>query len=576
MKLLKFLFRYSPKNIVFSALLGTICGFANTWVLMLINAHLKGAVTTEHEIWKYAAVCLVVMFTYFAARVSISRLTLWSAFDLRLQIARQWVNKSLYELERDGNQKLLSAITQDVEELSAIMRGLPFLCVDYAITLGCFGYLAYLSWQLLLALLAVIAMLTAVRKTQARQYERTLNEAHHHSGKLLSTFIAMERGIKELKMNRARWNAFYVGELYQTSESLRDLSFKSEVLFAVTNSFGELSYFIFAAALIYGAPLMHNISLDLIISFAFTVIYLRVPLDHVLASPMQMARAQVALNHLESLGVFEHRSSLSVDKLRQLTARKQLAVGVEADAKLTEPVPKKLETSLRFKAVEYKYEDTAGEGGFKFGPIDLTIHPRELLFITGGNGSGKTTFAKILCGLYPPNAGEIWLDDIRIQPENSNWYAQHFGTVFSDSHLFSKLYGAEDLPQTSGMVTEYLKEFKLQDKVKFDQGRFSTVALSQGQRKRLSLLVAYMEERPFYLFDEWAADQDPEFRKIFYFRLLRELKAKGKTIIVITHDDRYYHVADRVLKFEGGELWEEDVAGGLLSTEHAAVMNTAR
>jgi putative pyoverdin transport system ATP-binding/permease protein len=576
MKLLKFLFRYSPKNIVFSALLGLICGFANTWVLVLINAHLKGAMATEHEIWKYAAVCLVVMFTYFAARVSIARLTLWSAFDLRLQIAHQWVNKPLYELERNGNAKLLSAITQDVEELSVTMRALPFLCVDYAIVVGCFGYLAYLSWQLLLALLAVIALLTTVKKTQQGQYERALGAAHHHSGKLLSTFIAMERGIKELKMNRARWNAFYVGELYQTSESLRDLSFKSEVLFAFTNSFGELGYFIFAATLIYGAPLMHNISVDLIISFAFTVIYLRVPLDHVLASPMQMARAQVALNNLESLGVFEHRSSLSVDKLRQLTAREQVAVTVEADAKLREQVPKNLETSLRFKAVEYKYEDTDGEGGFKFGPLDLTIHPRELLFITGGNGSGKTTFAKILCGLYPPSAGEIWLDDIRIQPENSNWYAQHFGTVFADSHLFSKLYGAEDLPQTSGMVAEYLKELKLQDKVKFEQGRFSTVALSQGQRKRLSLLVAYMEERPFYLFDEWAADQDPEFRKIFYFRLLRELKAKGKTIIVITHDDRYYHVADRVLKFEGGELRQEDFAGGLLSTEHAAAVNASR
>ncbi|HEY9712767.1 MAG TPA: ATP-binding cassette domain-containing protein, partial [Chroococcales cyanobacterium] len=351
---------------------------------------------------------------------------------------------------------------------------------------------------------------------------------------------------------------------------------KSEVLWAFVFGYGEILYFMFVALLLYAVPLMHNISLDLIISFAFTLIYIRVPFDHVLESPMQLARAQVALNNLEFLGVFEHRSSLSVDKLRQLTAREQLAVAVEADAKLKDQVPKNIETSLRFKAVEYKYEDTDDEVGFKFGPINLTIHARELLFITGGNGSGKTTFGKILCGLYPPSGGEIWLDNIKIQPENSQWYTQHFGTVFSDSHLFSKLYGTQDLPQTSATVTEYLKEFKLQDKVKFDQGRFSTVALSQGQRKRLSLLVAYMEERPFYLFDEWAADQDPEFRKIFYFRLLPELKAKGKTIIVITHDDRYYHVADRVLKFEGGELRVEDVEGGLLSTAHAAAVNTAR
>jgi putative ATP-binding cassette transporter len=558
MKLLKFLFRYSPKTIVFSALLAILCGFANTWVLMLINAHLKGALATEHEIWKYFALCLVVMFAYFAARVSIARLSLWSQFDLRLQIARQWVDKPLYELERDGNARLLSAITRDVDQLSETMRGLPYLCMSYAITVTCFGYLAYLSWQLLIVLLAFIAVLTVIRRTQTRQYERIISDAHYHAGKLLSTFTAMERGIKELKMNRARWDAFYGGELYQTSESLRDLSFNSEMLFAFITGFGEIGFFLFVAMLIYGIPSVHSISLDLIISFSFTLIYIRVPLGDVLESPMRLIRSRVALNNLESLGVFEHRSSLSVGKLRKLTARERLTAAVE----VKDHLPQKIETSLRFKAVEYKYEDTDDEVGFKFGPIDLTIHARELLFITGGNGSGKTTFAKILCGLYPPHGGEIWLDNIRIQPQNNNWYTQHFGTVFSDSHLFSKLYGAHDLPQTNAVVAEYLKELKLQDKVKFDQGRFSTVALSQGQKKRLSLLVAYMEERPFFLFDEWAADQDPEFRKIFYFRLLPELKARGKTIVVITHDDRYYHVADRVLKFEAGELRVEAVEGG--------------
>lgn len=576
MKLLKFLFHYSPKSIVFAALLATLCGLANTWVLMLINAHLKGAVATQHEIWKYLVFCLVVMFAYFTARVSIARLTLWSSFDLRLQIARQWVDKPLCELERDGNARLLSAITRDVDQLSESMRGLPLLCMNCAITFACFGYLTYLSWQLLLVLLAFVGVLTAVRRAQRVQYDRMIGDAHRYSRKLLSIFSAMGQGIKELKMNRARWNAFYAGELYQTSESLRELSFKSEVLFAFVSGYGEIAYFAFVAMLIYGLPSMHNISLDLIISFAFTLIYMKGALDHVLESPMQLARAKVALNNLEFLGVFEHRSSLSVSKLRKLTAREQFATVVETDTKLKDQVPKKFEASLRFEAVEYKYEGTDDEMGFKFGPIDLTIDARELLFITGGNGSGKTTFAKILCGLYPPSGGEIWLGNTRIQPENSNWYVQHFGTVFSDSHLFSKLYGAQDLPQTNAIVAEYLQEFKLQDKVKFDQGQFSTVALSQGQRKRLSLLVAYMEERPLYLFDEWAADQDPEFREIFYFRLLPELKAKGKTIIVITHDDRYYHVADRVLKFEAGALRAGDAGGGLSSTGYATAANAAR
>lgn len=251
--------------------------------------------------------------------------------------------------------------------------------------------------------------------------------------------------------------------------------------------------------------------------------------------------------------MFQHRSSLSVGKLQRLTEQEHVAQSLERDIKASR-VPDNPNPSLGFRGVEYEYEPTTEDGGFKVGPVDLNIAAGELVFVTGGNGSGKTTFAKVLCGLYEPHRGEIWLDDVRIDAGNRIWYAQQFGAVFSDSYLFSSLYGADDLPQTSKVVNEYLQELRLQDKVKFDQGRFSTIALSQGQKKRLALLVAYMEDRPFYLFDEWAADQDPEFRQVFYFRILPELKARGKTVVAITHDDRYYHVADRVLKFEAGTL----------------------
>src|SRR5882757_9958931 len=300
MKLFGFLFRYAPHVIVLATALATAGGIASTWLLMMINAHLKGATATPQEVWQFLGVCMLILGTIFAARLSIARLTLWSSFDLRLQIGRQWLGIPLQKLELDGNARLLSAVTQDVDRLSEAMRDMPRLCVDFTITLACFGYLSYLSWRLLAVLLTFIACLTAIRQTQRRHYERLLADAHTHSRTLLASFNAMGSGIKELKMNMARWNAFYTGELYRTSESFRDLSYKSEVLFAFIYGYSEIAYFLFVAILIFGIPWLGQFSQGLTISFAVTVLFMKNNLDHVLESSSQLARAKTSLANLES------------------------------------------------------------------------------------------------------------------------------------------------------------------------------------------------------------------------------------------------------------------------------------
>jgi len=174
-----------------------------------------------------------------------------------------------------------------------------------------------------------------------------------------------------------------------------------------------------------------------------------------------------------------------------------------------------------------------------------------LVFITGGNGSGKTTLAKLLVGLYIPQQGEIRLDGQPITDERRDDYRQLFSVVFSDFYLFENLLGLSDF-NIDTRAQDYLVKLELDRSVEIKDRTLSTLDLSQGQRKRLALLTAYLEDRPIYLFDEWAADQDPQFKEIFYFELLGRLKAAGKTAIVISHDDRYYHVADRVIKLNYG------------------------
>jgi putative ATP-binding cassette transporter len=193
------------------------------------------------------------------------------------------------------------------------------------------------------------------------------------------------------------------------------------------------------------------------------------------------------------------------------------------------------------------------EQGFQLGPIDLSVKSGELIFIVGSNGSGKSTLAKLITGLYTPDSGKIYLNDTPITAANIEWYRQHFATTFADVYLFDRYLGLEDR-QIDREIGKYLKEFQIDRKVSVTNGVLSTTNLSQGQRKRLALLTAFLEDRPIYLFDEWASDQDPAFREVFYQQMLMQLKEWGKLVIVITHDDRYFHLADRILKLNYGRV----------------------
>jgi putative ATP-binding cassette transporter len=208
---------------------------------------------------------------------------------------------------------------------------------------------------------------------------------------------------------------------------------------------------------------------------------------------------------------------------------------------------------LELKGIVHSYHREQEDSHFVLGPLDLTFHPGELVFLVGGNGCGKSTLAKILAGLYVPEAGEIRLDGRLITDKNRDEYRQLFSAVFADFYLFENLLGL-NRPNVDVQAGEYLELLHLQHKVKVRDGILSTTAVSQGQRKRLALLTAYVEDRPFYLFDEWAADQDPYFKGVFYTQLLPELKSRGKTVLVISHDDKYFDVADRIIKMDYGKL----------------------
>jgi putative ATP-binding cassette transporter len=245
----------------------------------------------------------------------------------------------------------------------------------------------------------------------------------------------------------------------------------------------------------------------------------------------------------------------AADRIAQLDADLHATVvsaELDADAR-----PKRFE-AIAMRDIVFRYFDKASETLFKIGPIDFTLHAGELVFITGGNGSGKSTFLKVLAGLYVPDSGTITLDGKPIDDETRETYRALIAAIFADYHLFLRLYG---IPDPDGAEVErLLTQFRLIDKTRLTDGEFKTLDLSGGQRKRLALIVSLLEQRPILLLDEWTSDQDPEFRRKFYHELLPALKAAGTTIVVITHDDRYLNELDlpaRRLRMDEGRFVEQ-------------------
>jgi putative ATP-binding cassette transporter len=215
---------------------------------------------------------------------------------------------------------------------------------------------------------------------------------------------------------------------------------------------------------------------------------------------------------------------------------------------------------LEVRGLQFHYEQSAEQGGFAVGPIDATFRRGEVVFITGNNGSGKSTFLKMLTGLYTSRTGELRVDDTVVNPSDLPHYRELFSTIFTDHHIFARTFGVA--AEEDERARELLKEMEIADKTSVVGGRVKNRDLSTGQKKRLAMALARLQDRPILIFDEWAADQEPEFRALFYHQILPGLGATGKLVVAVTHDDQYFHCADRVLHFDAGRLRPSTPAGG--------------
>jgi len=534
MKLILFLLNSSPRIVIIAILAGLAAGVTNTSLLALINMNLnRTGAPTARSAWVFAALCGVMLLSRCASSISLVRLARGAVFELRMQLCRRIISAPLRHLEELGAPRLLATLTDDVPAISNALTSIPLLCMHFAVIVTCLIYLAWLSW---IVFLGVVGFMTVGILSYYIPLKKALHFLHvsrRGADVLFKHLRALMEGTKELKLHRRRRQVFFTESLEATADFVRRNSTSGDTIYAIAASWGQLLAFILIGILLFVAPALGEVNSPTLVGYSLVVLYIMTPLEVILNMAPTLGRANVAIQKVEDLGL-----SLQSQAPENLNAPATAGNSYE---------------SLELRGVTHAYRREGVEESFIFGPIDLSFHPGELVFLVGGNGSGKTTLAKLLTGLYLPESGEVRLNGELVTDENRENYRKLFSTVFSDFYLFDSLLGL-DVPGLDERARNYLTQLQLAHKVQVKDSQFSTTELSQGQRKRLALMTAYLEDRPFYMFDEWAADQDPHFKEIFYLQLLPELKAKGKTVLVISHDDRYYYTADRIIKLDYGKI----------------------
>jgi putative ATP-binding cassette transporter len=533
--LLRFLLRNAPGLALLTGLAALLSGACAAGLIALVNMVLsRPERSTAAMVWSFAALGLGKLATNYGSQVLLARFSQSALANLRRELIEKILAVPLRHLEKIGAPRLMAALTDDVLTITYALLCIPAFIVNLAILLGGAVYLGWLSPKVLLGLLGFVVCGAIGHRLFVFHAFRHLTDAREAEDRLFKHFRALTEGIKELKLHRNRRSQFVHQEVNEAMEKFQRHNVRAEAHFNIAQSWCQLLFFALLAVILFALPAWEPISPAVLTGYVVTTLYLMGPLAGLLGSLSPFSRASVSLKKIDELGL-----SLAGHVNEQCPLTRAEA-GIQFD-------------ELELRDVSHSYHNEKDDSHFLLGPMSLAFVRGEVTFLVGGNGSGKSTLGKIITGLYPPETGEIRLNSQLITDQNRDDYRQLFSTVFADFYLFENLLGlsAEDLDERAG---DFLTQLHLDHKVKVRAGRLSTIDLSQGQRKRLALLTAYLEDRPFYFFDEWASDQDPQFKDLFYRQLVPKLKARGKTVIVITHDDKYFRFADRVIKLDYGQL----------------------
>jgi putative ATP-binding cassette transporter len=512
----------SLPRLIFMSALG---GISNAALLAAINAGAETAASdAKPNLW--AAGLFVIALLLFVKTQNYILITATVEIEsiihkLRVRLLDEVRHSELVPLDKIGRARIVAAITGDAAVLTQASSVLVFSIQSIVLIVFVGLYVAYLSLAAFLLSILVVAGAGVIFHVKGRELAEGQREAAQEVNRLFDRLTDLLDGFKEVRLNKLRSDQLF-DDIMTVSSNAAAIKIKTDADNFKRLIFSQIAMYLLLGAVVFMAPVLTSSGSGGITKAILSLLFVVGASFGLVQSAPVLTSANAAAERIERL---------EADLLA--TAR-----SVELDvAKL----PKRFD-KIELRNVLFRYFDASAEATFQVGPLDFTLQSGELVFITGGNGSGKSTFLKMLAGLYMPEAGEITLDGVTIDDNTRENYRALVTAIFADYHLFLRLYGISD--PSPADVERLLTQFGLAAKTRLTDGEFRTLDLSGGQRKRLALIVALLEKRPILLLDEWTSDQDPGFRQKFYTELLPALNRAGATIVAVTHDDRHLRELD--------------------------------
>ena len=541
MRLFPTVVREIPENLKPLLLMNILSAVAATSFVALVSAAAQAAATGQISarlLLMFAITVAMFHVTHIYTLVTASRDTERMIHRLRVRLFDLIRRTDLVTVDKIGRAALQGVLTQDTQILA---QALPLLVIGFQQAVMLLFLAVYLAWLSPLACIlafGLAGLAVAVRFARVKALRALMQSAAAAERRVFDGLTDLLHGFKEVRMSGPRADGV-TGALAEASKESRATNALLKAQWGRNYAVIEVMLYSLIGLMVFVVPLFAAGFHAVVLPATIAVLFISGPVSTVSFVTPLVTQAELALENIAAM-------------------EEKLNAAAQAAACETAGALEKTPGVIALKDAELSYRDAEGRPLFTAGPLTAEFHAGRVTFITGGNGSGKSTLLRLLTGLIPLDTGCLLADGVLLATGQMQDYRDRISAIFSDYHLSRRLYCVND-PDPERIRT-LLKRLELHDKVAVRDGAFSTIDLSTGQRKRLALVVAELEDKPVIVLDEWAADQDPHFRRIFYEELLPELKARGKIVICVTHDDRWFHIADRIYRMNEGRIEEIPIA----------------
>lgn len=515
---------------------------------------------------QFALLVLLLLVTTFVSQYALTRLGHKFVYELRTKLVKQIIDTTVPQIDHLGSARLLASLSSDIQSITVAFVRMPELVQGVILSVGVGLYLGWLSLPLLLIVMFWIAMTIWISTLLVKHVYTHLTKLREINDALYQDYQSIIEGRKELALNQHRAQKLYTDDFLAHAKSYEKTVTKSDTFHLSAVNWSNIMMFA-SIGVIFAISNYLGISMGIATTFSLTILFMQSPLLHAVGAYPTLQTAQVALDKIQSLELAEYQPLFRTDNTSQHWQTISLtdvnyrynvsnnSVSNASDNASDNASNSSVSNSNDTGAQALIAKDSDHSGNI-LKDVNLTLRRGDVVFLIGANGSGKSTLAKIITGIFTPTTGAVTIDKQPVNSQNNADYRQLYSAIFSDQHIFKQLIGRQGRQPDKALVNAWLHKLDLQDKISVADNQLSTDKLSQGQRKRLAMLIAVAEQKDILLLDEWAADQDPAFRRVFYQTLIPELKALGKTLFIISHDDGYFEHADRLLLMKEGRLIE--------------------